>query len=133
MGKNTEIRNNARRLRQEGMTLVEIMIVVIIMAMIATGVTVAVLPALGDAKGDLAQSNVGAIRAAAEMHMLRGRDCPGSVDELIESTRLPNSTQVNDPWGTPYRIQCSGPNITVTSAGLDGEFDSEDDVTTARR
>ncbi len=122
----------ARR-REEGMTLVEIMIVVIIMAMIATGVTVAVLPALGDAKSDLARSNVGAIKSAAEMHLLRGRDCPGSVDELVEARRLPDSTETNDPWGTPYSVQCSGQNIVVTSAGEDGEFDTEDDVSTARR
>lgn len=114
------------------MTLVEIMIVVIIMALIATGVTVAVLPALGDAKNDTAQSNVGAIKQATSLALMRGRDCPGSVEDLISSGRL-EDTDPNDPWGTPYRIQCAGHNIIVTSAGADREFESEDDVSTARR
>ena len=123
---------NRRRRREEGMTLVEIMIVVIIMAMIATGISVAVLPALSDAKSDLAESNVGAIQRAAEMHMLRGNDCPSSVSDLIAAQRLPANTEENDPWGNAYRVECSGGNIVVTSPGEDGEFGSDDDVSPNR-
>ena len=128
----TTSRRLQRRRREEGMTLVEIMIVVIIMALIATGVTVAVLPALGDAKNDTARSNVGAIKQATSLLLMRGRDCPSSVEDLISAGRL-EDTDPNDPWGNPYRIQCNGTNIVVTSPGADGEFESEDDVSTARR
>ena len=62
-------RVSAHLARQRGMTLIEIMIVVIIMAMIATGVAVAVMPQLDKAKIKQAKSDIGAIRTAVQLYL----------------------------------------------------------------
>ena len=33
-----------------------------------------------------------------------------------------------DPWGTEYRLSCANDEITVSSAGPDGHWDTRDDV-----
>jgi hypothetical protein len=33
-----------------------------------------------------------------------------------------------DPWKHPYRLECLGGDIAAASAGVDGVFDTEDDI-----
>ena len=95
------------RRRRRGMTLVEIMIVVVIMALIATAVGVAVLPALSGAKEDIAQQNVAAIKQAAIAYILDGGSgCP-TVDDLIDDRKLDEDTDPQDPWGNAYELECN--------------------------
>ena len=116
----------------EGMTLVEIMIVVIIMALIATAVSVAVLPKLFEAKEGIALSNVSAIRGAVIGYLLDSGDgCP-TTTQLIELGELDETTDPLDPWGNEYSIECSGSSVVVTSGGTDGQMGTEDDISTAR-
>jgi type II secretory pathway pseudopilin PulG len=104
------------------MTLVEIMIVVIIMALIATGVAVAVLPQLESAKEDTTRTRAATIRSAATLYIAQspGSDCP-SVDELEEEGYLQDGTDTTDGWGNEYTIQCEGGDVTVVSDRFDGE------------
>lgn len=116
-----------RRSSNEGMTLIEIMIVVVIMALIATAVGVAVLPQFGKAKTNLVKSNVSAIAHGVESYILNGGEgCP-SVQQLIEEKEV-KMEDPTDPWGNEYEIECNGDEISVRSAGADGEFETEDDV-----
>jgi Type II secretion system (T2SS), protein G len=41
---------------------------------------------------------------------------------------LSDNTNLNDPWGTPYRFQVKGNYSVVDSAGPDLKFDTEDDI-----
>lgn len=118
-----------RHLRQEGMTLVEIMIVVIIMAMIAAAVGVAVLPRLNDARVEQARTDAQSIRGAVEMYLAQNpsADCP-SVDELVSERILSSRTRTTDPWDNAFSVECEGEDITVVSAGPDGQMGTEDDV-----
>lgn len=111
-----------RHLRQEGMTLVEIMIVVIIMALIATGVAVAVLPQLDSAKEDTTRTRAATIRSAATLYVAqsRGGGCP-TVDELGDEGYLQDGTDTTDGWGNEYTIRCEGSDIVVVSDRFDGE------------
>lgn len=115
--------------RVEGMTLVEIMIVVIIMAMIATAVGVAVLPQLEKARIRSTRADAQQIRAAVTMYLSGnpGASCP-SVEELVQDGDLDSSKRTADAWEHDFQIECDGPNISVVSAGPDGQFGSEDDV-----
>ena len=77
---NTQSRNalkSVRRIREAGMTLVEIMIVIVIMALIGTGVTVALLPNLERASISATEDGVEVVRNAMTMYRLDNpRDCP---------------------------------------------------------
>jgi len=103
------------------MTLVEIMIVVIIMALIATGVAVAVLPQLETAKVDTTRTRAATIRSAATLYVAQSSsDCP-SVDDLIDEGYLQSGTDTNDGWGNEYTIRCEGGDVLVISDRFDGE------------
>jgi hypothetical protein len=39
-----------------------------------------------------------------------------------------SDTNLNDPWGTPYRFRVNGNFSVVDSAGLDHKFDTKDDI-----
>ncbi|MFO8070240.1 MAG: type II secretion system protein GspG [Polyangia bacterium] len=107
---------------QRGMTLIEIMIVVIIMAMIATGVAVAVMPQLEKSRIQTARSDVAAIRAAVQLYQAEhpGK-CP-SVEDLKSSRLLNQSKRTVDPWDREFVIEChAGDDPDVYSLGPEGE------------
>ena len=39
----------------------------------------------------------------------------------------------NDPWGSGYRIRCTGDDVHVTSAGADGQLGTPDDIRDAMK
>ena len=115
--------------RQEGMTLIEIMIVVIIMAMIATGVAVAVMPQLEKAKVKQAKTDIGAIRTAVQLFLAENSSkCP-SVEDLQAENYLDKGKRSRDPWDRDFIINChAGEDPDVFSVGPDGQEGSDDDV-----
>ena len=111
------------------MTLIEIMIVVIIMTMIATGVAVAVIPRLEKARIDTAKSNVSAIRTAVQLYLAENANkCP-SMDELYSERYLDKGKSRVDPWENEFNISCqAGDDPDVFSSGPDGQEGTEDDI-----
>jgi len=111
------------------MTLVEIMIVVIIMALIATAVGVAVLPQLEKARIKSTRTDAQTIRSAVTMYLADnpGNGCP-TIDELKQDQALDSSKRTTDAWDRDFQLECDDGNINVVSAGPDGQFGSEDDV-----
>ena len=121
-------RPSLRQLRRQGMTLIEIMIVVVIMALVATGVGIAVIPQLNKAKIQQARTGAQAIRTAVSLYVATNNTECATTEQLIEDKALDSSKSTNDPWDHEYRIECDGTEINVTSAGPDGEFGTEDDI-----
>jgi hypothetical protein len=50
------------------------------------------------------------------------------MEQLIEDKAIDKSKATTDPWDHAYRIECDGTEITVISAGPDGQFDTDDDI-----
>lgn len=118
-----------KRRRQRGVTLVEVLIVVAIMAVIAGGATLLVFPAFKKAKVEAAKVGAEAVRQAAELYLntdAEGGACP-LVKDLIASKKL-DAKKTDDPWGTPYRITCEGDEVRVHSNGRDAKENTPDDV-----
>lgn len=118
-----------RKRREEGMTLVEIMIVVIIMALIATAVGVAVLPRLKKAREDSTRTDAQSIRSAVVMYLSENPSgsCP-STQDLAEGGFLDANKRLADAWDRDFQIECEGDNVSVASSGADGQFGTEDDI-----
>ncbi len=127
-------RNVARA--QRGMTLLEIMIVLAILALVM-GLVVGprVMRMFGKSKVDIAQLTVKkyAYEAFGEWSQAHpDKACPDKLDDL---TQYMDSKDVKDPWGNPYKMFC-GQNLpagakgglAVMSAGEDGKEGTEDDV-----
>lgn len=105
---------------QRGMTLIEIMIVVIIMAMIATGVAVAVIPQLDKSRIKAARKDVAAIRTAVQLYLAEhpGK-CPG-LEDLKSERYLDKAKRTTDPWDKDFVINCvDGDDPEVFSLGPD--------------
>lgn len=119
----------ADRRRQRGMTLVEIMIVVVIMALIATGVGVAVIPQLSKSKVSTTKVRAESIRSAAVLWLsdnVKG-GCP-TVQNLVEGKTLDKNKDTRDAWDRDFVIECDGDDIKVISPGEDGEIGTDDDI-----
>ena len=120
-------RNRKRHLRREGMTLIEIMIVMVIMALVAGGAAFAILPRLKDAKVKQTLQDAKKIASAAELYLSEHDDCP-TVAKLVEDKILSSKSSTKDAWGNDYAIECDEDGATVKSAGPDKQMGSEDDI-----
>ena len=121
-------RQIARRQKREGMTLIEIMIVVTIIAMIAGGVALALVPQLEKARIKTSKTDAQALRSAVMLYVADNpRSCP-TVEELITDRYLDSSRRTTDAWGTEFQVSCEEGEIAVISAGPDLEFSTEDDI-----
>jgi general secretion pathway protein G len=118
-----------RRKRTVGMTLVEIMIVIIIMGLIATAVGVAVLPQLNRAREDQTRADAQQVQSAAVLYLGQhpSADCP-TVEDLVEAGVLDRTRRTTDAWDRPFTIECDGNDVWVISAGADGQMGTEDDI-----
>ncbi len=117
-----------RRRRREGMTLIEIMIVITIFAMIAGGVAVALLPRLEEARIKSTKTDAQSLRSAVMLYVADNpRGCP-TVEDLVNERYLDGTRRTADAWDTPFQISCEDGDISVLSAGPDLEFNTEDDI-----
>ena len=117
-----------RRRRLEGMTLVEIMVVVIIMTLIASAVGVAVFQQ--KKKADIKDSRMGAaaVSSAAVLWISEhAGQCP-NVQQLIDDGELDAHKRTKDAWDHDFTIECNDDGVTVKSPGPDGQMGTEDDI-----
>lgn len=129
----TKTQNNLLRRQQnrafEGMTLVEIMIVIVIMALIGAGAAVALLPQLDKARVEETTRAIQTIGSAVTLYRAENPSgCP-SMDDLVEGQFLQENRRVQDAWDVDFEIDCDGRRVTITSAGPDNEFGTDDDIT----
>ncbi|HEX5658531.1 MAG TPA: prepilin-type N-terminal cleavage/methylation domain-containing protein [Polyangiales bacterium] len=118
----------ARRLRRRGMTLIEIMIVVVIMALVATGVGMAVMPAFTRSQVKVTLTAVQNVRSAAIAYHVAGHpECP-TVEALREERMLDRQTASTDAWSHGFVIDCANDDVVVRSAGPDGIHGTDDDI-----
>ncbi|HVK88203.1 MAG TPA: prepilin-type N-terminal cleavage/methylation domain-containing protein [Kofleriaceae bacterium] len=121
---------------QRGMTLLEIMIVLAILALVM-GLVVGprVMKMFGESKEKIAKLAVDdyAFNAYGSWSQANpSKSCPEKLSDLNEYV---NKKETKDPWGTEYKMLC-GPNLpagvkgglAVESAGPDQKFGTEDDV-----
>jgi general secretion pathway protein G len=122
------LRQLRRRAASRGVTLVEVLIVVAIMALIAGGVGIMVLPKFQQAKVKTALSSAREIRKVVIGYLaLQDGDCP-TVQSLIDEKELDSEVGAQDPWGNEFEIECGGGDVAVTSPGPDSQPGTEDDI-----
>ena len=122
-------RVRAARQAQRGVTLVEVLIVVAIMALIAGGVGFMVIPKYREAQIDAATTDAREIRKVVITYMAlkSSGECP-TVQTLIADRELDAQDGGEDPWGSPYNIICAGDDVAVISPGPDKQEGTEDDI-----
>jgi general secretion pathway protein G len=120
-----------RRRAEQGFTLVELMVVIVIMGLLATVVVINVMPAQDTARVKKAEADIALLEQAAEMYRLNKLDYPTGgqgLQALVSEgfvKRLPD-----DPWGNPYHYAAPGAEgraFDIYSYGADGREGGEGD------
>ncbi len=131
------------RLLRRGFTLVEVIVVVTIIALIATMIAPRVIGQLTGAKKKAAKTEATAIAGQVNLYIL-DKGVPPSDDFDLNVLLLPpdeggastgpllsNPDSLLDPWGHPYVINVPGErnfDFDIVSAGEDGQFGTTDDI-----
>lgn len=114
------------RKREEGYTLVELLVVLAILGLLATIATTQVLGYFSSAKVSTARAQVESFSSALDLYKLDNGRYPTSQEGLAALKVKPAAaeawngpyvkatTSLNDPWGKPYNY---------VSPGRHGEFD----------
>jgi general secretion pathway protein G len=112
-----------------GVTLVEVLIVVAIIAMVAGGVTVFALPKYREAQKTSAETGARVIRTAVQQWQAANNEvtCP-TISQLVQEKTLDPGANTNDPWGNSYMLTCTEDDVTVTSPGPDKKKGTKDDI-----
>ena len=113
-----------------GLTLVEVLAVVVILGLIAGTLTVSLTSQMGTAKRGLAKTGIGVIIDGIERYALDAGSVPTmeqGLQVLVDTkTRSGESylkaDKLTDPWGNPYQYITPGPESVyqVISYGADG-------------
>jgi general secretion pathway protein G len=114
--------------RGAGFTLLEIMIVLVIIAAIATTIGISVYRRWHDSQIKLAQIQVReTVGHVAHFLLMRNR-CP-TLDDLVAEHYI---KQAKDPWGTSLQLRCPSehqPDVAdIVSFGPDRASGTEDDI-----
>lgn len=121
---------------KRGFTLVELLVVVAIIGLLATAAVVALPSMLSDASETSAQQQVRVFAQGVTRYQMKNRNrLPQSLEALVEGDDpiLEGGTGVLvDPWGTNYELRKNGKRFYVVSAGIDCQFDTEDDIRSDR-
>ena len=116
-----------------GMTLVEIMIVLTIMASIAAVVGFFAKGALDNAKIKEAQTEVGNLKQMVDTYYVSANEYPNSLDDLKSPPGGMSpivKTIPKDPWNNEYNYSKGGGSDepTLSSNGPDGQGGTDDDI-----
>ncbi len=113
-----------------GMTLIEIMIVITIMASIMGVVGFYVVGALDDANKEEAKIQMGNLKQSLDMYYTRSdpHEYPDNLDQLVDKNIMKEVPV--DPWGESYVYRRDGrTEYTLKSKGPDTSEGTEDDIT----
>lgn len=119
----------ASRQGERGMTLIEIMVVIVIIGVLGSALAYGVFGMLGDARVDAARAQVATVGGVVEAYEARNGDFPGSLAELTEGKNPKlKPDNLKDPWKQELNYQSSGDGFTLCSNGQDKKSGGEDDI-----
>jgi general secretion pathway protein G len=124
---------------ERGMTLLEILVVMVILGLLATLGSIQLMGYLGRAKSDTARLQIQELRTALDLYRVDVGHPPSTAEGLqallekpagAETWRGPylrNWTILSDPWRRPYRYQSPGEHgeYDLVSFGADGQAGGE--------
>ena len=139
------MQNQKRKSGREGMTLIEVMLVLFILMTIASVSMLAVTQYRAKAKNDFAKTQLGQLAELLDIYegtignypsteesLEALCACPPSVDPSVWVKTALWSTPPLDPWGNRYNYQYPGSGgmdtFDLWSNGPDGQTGTEDDI-----
>jgi general secretion pathway protein G len=120
---------HSRRRQSRGVTLIEVMVVVVILGMIASAVALAVFPQHLKAQIRMTRIAATTMRSAASAWRMEnpGDTCP-TPQRLRDDQLIDSASKLTDSWDTPFRIECRESETLVISLGPDRKEGTDDIV-----
>lgn len=117
---------------EQGMTLVEIMVVVMIIGLVVGAVSVAAFRQFGRAKERTTRTIIANVESGVQLYMMENNDnCPKDLYDLYREKILKKPPK--DAWGEDLTFKCPGEQnsdgFDVVSKGPDKQEGTEDDLT----
>ena len=113
-----------RKSNAAGFTLVELMVVISIIAILATIVGYNVIFAVDDANVGAAKAQIKNFETALMAYKLKYKRFPERLEELVNNQGginfLNSKTLPKDPWDNEYHYQAQGGQYNIVSYGADG-------------
>jgi general secretion pathway protein G len=125
-----------RTAAEEGFTLVELMVVIVIIGLLSTLVALTILPQLGKANDQKAKADIATLDSALELYRLNNLTYPATSDGLGALLAAPPSLTdpsryqaggyikklPKDPWGRDYKYEYPGKHrdFDIYTLGADG-------------
>ena len=120
-----------------GMTLVEVLAVVVILGLLAGTLAVGFSGAFGKGKHELAKTQIGLIKGKIEAYRIEHDTWPeAGLDAMTDGQAAPTKSyylspdQLLDPWGQRYELILPGPDghpYEIVTYGADGAPGGEDE------
>jgi len=127
--------------REDGFTLVELMVVIVIIGLLATIVALNVLPSGDTARVEKAKADIAQIEGALELYKLQNLSYPTTSQGLAALSSAPAGLAdpsryqrggylkrlPDDPWGRPYLYASPGTHgeVDIWTQGSDGREGGE--------
>lgn len=121
-------RARARR-AHAGVTLVEVLIVVAIMALLGGSVGFYALQQYKRAEISTATEDARNLRKAIELWQVQNSEssCP-TMGQLVADKQINSDSHQVDPWGQEWQFSCADEEIVVQSNGPDRKPGTADDI-----
>ena len=116
--------------QRQGMTLVEILAVVVILGLLAVTLTVGITAKMSKAKQEICKTQIAQIIGQIQIYQMEKRNPPPGNAGLSAMSADPKASwylepaKLVDPWGAPYNYLVPGPDgqaFEVLSYGADGQ------------
>ncbi|AJC45958.1 MULTISPECIES: type II secretion system major pseudopilin GspG [Xanthomonas] len=117
--------------RQAGMSLLEIIIVIVLIGAVLTLVGSRVLGGADRGKANLAKSQIQTLAGKVDNYQLDTGKLPSKLDDLVTAPGgvsgwlgpYAKPAELNDPWGHPieYKVPGEGRPFDLISLGKDGQ------------
>ncbi len=126
--------------RQQGMTIIEILIVIALMSTIMAVLVTNLLDKSDSAKADLTEVLVSKLNESLTIYKIDTGRFPTTEDGLKALLEAPSTVRnwkgpytepdkLNDIWGHALQYELiNSKKFKIASAGIDGEFGTDDDI-----
>ncbi|PIE65535.1 MAG: hypothetical protein CSA24_02555 [Deltaproteobacteria bacterium] len=123
----------ARAGARRGMTIIEIMVVMGIIAIIGTAIAFGAIEMFGGGQVEGAKIQMGTIKKGLDSYYVKHREYPDRLEALVEEGLL-EEKQLEDPWKKPISYSLTGArSYELCSGGEDLSIGSADDICDGRQ